>query len=180
VTGTGIVAEVGVIADHPYWIQWWLKTESGPVEDNHHVMDPEREDFYDYQDMAFIAHPRETRAPCACGPYVDYGGVDDYILTVGSPIVSGGTFYGVSCADIRVADLESWLAPWLASVPESYLINAENRVIVSNSLSHGIGDVMTQRDGYREVDFPALGWRLLTRATDALQGGSGTSGARGR
>jgi DNA-binding FadR family transcriptional regulator len=167
VKGAGIVAEVGAVPDHPYWIQWWLKTGSGPVEDNHHVMDPEREDFYDYQDMPFIAGPRQTQAPGAYGPYVDYGGVDDYILTITSPILgTGGTFFGVSCADIRVADLESWLAPWLASAPESYLINGQGRVIVSNAVSHGIGDVMTRRAGFRAVEFPVFGWRLLTRAKE--------------
>jgi len=163
VRGVGIVAEVGVVPDHPYWIQWWLKTEAGPVEDNHHVMDPEREDFYDYEDMEYMAGPRGTHKACASGPYVDYGGVDDYILTIGSPVLHDGVFVGISCADVRVADLESWLAPWLASDGESYLVNAEGRVIVSNSVSHGVGDVVTQRKDFEVVEYPVFGWSLLTR-----------------
>ena len=43
-------------------------------------------------------------------------------------------------------------------------MNAEDRVIVSNSVAHGVGDVMAERDGYAVADFPVFGWSLLTRA----------------
>jgi hypothetical protein len=171
VQGMGIIADVGVVPEHPYWIQWWLRTAAGPVVDNHHVLDPAREDFYDYQSREFIARPRQSHEPWAHGPYVDYGGVDDYILTVTSPVLANGRFYGVSCVDILVADLESWLSPWLAASDESYLLNVENRVIVSNSVQHGVGDVMTTREGYRVVEFPAIGWSLLTRVAGQLEPG---------
>ena len=164
VQGVGVIADVGVIPDHPYWIQWWRRTDAGPVADNHHVMDPSHEDFYDYQSMEFMTRPRATGASWASGPYVDYGGVDDYILTVASPIVSGGRFLGVASADILVADLEFWLAPWLAGADESCLLNSENRVIVSNAVRHGVGDVMRHRDGYDVVGLPEFGWSILTRA----------------
>lgn len=163
VKGVGIIAEVGVVPDRPYWIEWWLRTESGPVADNHHVLDPAREDFYDYQSMEFIDRPRQTHQAWAYGPYVDYGGVDNYILTVASPVVADGRFFGVSCADILVADLESWLSPLLAIAEEAYLLNVENRVIVSNSVAHGVGDVMLEREGFRVREFPAFGWSLVER-----------------
>lgn len=166
VKGVGVIADVGVIPEHPYWIQWWGRTDAGPVEDNHHVMDPSHEDFYDYQSMEFMTHPRVTRKSWASGPYVDYGGVDDYILTIASPIVSGDKFWGVACADLLVADLEFWLAPWLAGAEESCLLNSENRVIVSNAIRHGVGDVMIQREGYDVVELPEFGWSILTKATE--------------
>lgn len=163
VKGMGVIAEVGVVPDHPYWIQWLQRTEAGPVADNHHVLDPAREDFYDYQAREFFDLPRREHRPCAYGPYVDYGGVDDYILTVAVPILDDGSFYGVTCVDILVADLESWLSPLLAAGGESYLLNDERRVIVSNSIAYGVGDVMTGTEGYDAVTFPTFGWTLLNR-----------------
>ncbi len=162
VKGVGIVAEIGVVPEHPYWIEWWRRTEFGPVADNHHVLDPAREDFYDYQSMEFMKRPRQSHEPSAYGPYVDYGGIDDYILTVASPIMTSGAFCGVSCVDILVADLESWLSPLLAAAEESYLLNYEDRVIISNSLTYSVGDVMNARWGCQVVEFPVLGWSLLT------------------
>lgn len=169
VKGTGVIAEVGVMPEHPYWIQWWQRTEAGPVADNHHVLDPSREDFYDYEMREFVDIPRREHVPCAYGPYVDYGGVDDFALTITAPIVFGDAFYGVTCVDILVADLESWLSPLLAAAGESYLINRENRVIVSNSATHGAGDVLTANDDYVVHEFPPFGWTLLTRAAVAAK-----------
>ena len=163
VKGIGILAEVGAIAERPYWIEWWRRTDVGLVADNHHVTDPAREYFYDYGDMEFIARPRETHEPWAFGPYVDYGGEDDYILTLASPILANGDFYGISAVDVPVGELESWLSPQLASAKESYLLNSENRVIVSNSLAFTVGDVMSNRDGFRVIEFPSFGWSLVTQ-----------------
>lgn len=163
VKGMGVIAEVDVMPGHPYWIQWWERTEAGPVADNHHVLDPTREDFYDYEAREFFDRPRREHAPCAYGPYVDYGGVDDYILTVAVPIMGDKSFYGVTCVDILVADLESWLSPLLAAAAESYLLNSERRVIVSNSIAHGVGDVMTSARGFGSAEFPTFGWTLLSR-----------------
>ena len=163
VTGAGIIAEVGVLREHPHWIQWARRTSTGPVEDMHHITDPQHEDFYDYESMELIAQPRETHQPCAWGPYVDYGGLDDYILSVTMPILDGDRFLGVSCADIPVAAFESWLAPWLAASGEVCLINAEGRVIVSNVLAHSAGDVLLDRGGYDVDDSLHFGWTLLSR-----------------
>ena len=166
VAGAGIIAEVAVLPENPHWIQWARRTPTGPVEDLHHITDPQHEDFYDYESMDLIARPRKTHQPCAWGPYVDYGGLDDYILSVSTPILTGDRFLGVSCADIPVADLESWLAPWLATSAEVCLINAEGRVIVSNMLRHGVGDVVSDRDGYDTDDTLLFGWLLLSRHRD--------------
>ena len=162
VTGVGVITEVGLIPDQPYWIQWWLRTENGPVEDNHHVTDPNHEDFYDYQQMEFVVRPRETGLPFAYGPYVDYGGVDDYIITVSAPIVAGTQFRGVSLVDVRVADLESWLAPWLADDQVHVLLNPDNRVILSNSVRYGVGEVVSDPQGHEVATFPEFDWTLLT------------------
>jgi DNA-binding FadR family transcriptional regulator len=166
VKGTGVITEVGVMPDHPYWIQWWQRTEAGPVADNHHVLDPSREDFYDYEMRDFVDIPRREHVPCAFGPYLDYGGVDDFDLTISVPIIVDAKFYGVTCVDVLVADLESWLSPLLAASGESYLINCERRVIVSNSATRGAGDLIAESADFEVHDFAPFCWKLLTRSAE--------------
>lgn len=159
----GILAEVGVVPGHRYWTEAWHRTEFGPRKDNSHVMDPDREDFYDYESREFMAKPRELLRPWTAGPYVDYGGADDYIITVSAPIIDTGRFLGIASLDFQVANLERLLAPWLADADGvCLLVNGENRVIVSSTVRYTAGDVITRPQGYGALDIPSLGWTLLT------------------
>jgi len=99
--GLGVIGEVGIVPGHSYWLDWWQRTEAGSLErDTRHVMDPRREDFYDYGSREFIARPRKSLLPWATGPYVDYGGVDDYLVTVSVPILHADRFLGVAATDL--------------------------------------------------------------------------------
>jgi DNA-binding FadR family transcriptional regulator len=168
IDGIGLLSEVEVVPEHPYWLNWWHNTESGPVEEIGHVTDPTREDFYDYASREYMVHPREHREPWASGPYIDYGGVDDYTITVSVPILHKDRFLGVAAGDIRVADLERHVAPWLATANGTCtLINAESRVIFSNSLEHGVGDLINTKGDYVATDFTELGWTLLQQINES-------------
>jgi hypothetical protein len=124
-------------------------------------MDPRRDDFYDYESREFIAHPRKTLLPWATGPYVDHGGVDDYLVTVSVPIVSRGLFLGVAAADLLAADLERSFAPWLADAKHTcVLLNAEHRVIVSNAATHNVGDVIHPTRDFNTAELRVFGWSL--------------------
>lgn len=164
--GLGVIAEVGVVPGHTYWLDWWHNTQTGGLErDTRHVMDPHRDDFYDYESREFIAHPRKDLLPWATGPYVDYGGVDDYLVTVSVPIVREGRFLGVAATDLLVADLERLFAPWLASAKgPCVLLNADERVIVSNAVAHNVGDVMRTTSEFHIAGLGVLGWSLATQA----------------
>jgi DNA-binding FadR family transcriptional regulator len=164
--GLGVIAEVGVVPGHPYWLDWWQRTENGSLErDTRHVMDPRRDDFYDYESREFIAGPRKTLLPWATGPYVDHGGVDDYLVTVSVPIARQGRFLGVAAADLLAADLERTFAPWLAGAGgPCLLLNAEDRVIVSNAATHNVGDVTHTADRLEVTGLGLFGWSLAAGA----------------
>jgi hypothetical protein len=163
--GLGVIAEVGVVPGHTYWLDWWQCTQTGSLErDTRHVMDPQRDDFYDYESREFIAHPRKTLLPWATGPYVDHGGVDDYLVTVSVPIVRDSRFLGVAAADLLVASLEGIFAPWLAGAENPcLLLNAEERVIVSNAVTHHVGDVLRTASGFHLDEIGVFGWSLATQ-----------------
>ncbi len=158
-----VLTEVGAVPQHAYWTEAWHRSDSGPRKDDSHVTDPKREDFYDYESHEYMAKPRQLLQPWATGPYVDYGGADDYIVTVAVPILRRQRFLGVAAADFQVADLERQLAPWLASPDHiRLLLNWENRVIVANSNTWSAGDVVTDHRKYTVHPFPLFGWTLLT------------------
>lgn len=163
VQGLGINADVGVVPEHPYWINWWRPSGQELVEDTSHVMDPDDENFYDYEAREYMAHPREHLEEWAAGPYVDYGGVNDYAITISAPIVYHDRFLGVAAVDVLVADLEHRFSSWLAAIDETcVLLNAENRVVISNSAGYNVGDVVKTAPSDRVVPLNCLGWSVMT------------------
>lgn len=169
--GLGVIAEIGVVPGHAYWLDWWQHTETGNLErDTRHVMDPRRDDFYDYESREFIAHPRKNLFPWAAGPYVDHGGVDDYLVTVSVPIIREARFLGVAAADLLVADIERIFAPWLAEAKGPCLVlNADERVIVSNVVTPNVGDVVHATAEFDVAGLGVFGWTLATKAHSARQ-----------
>ena len=163
VTGIGVVAEVGVVPGAPYWMNWIERRPSGEIAAADHVLDPARDDFYDYQHREFLAYPRTHHEPWATGPYVDYNGVDDYVVTFSVPILYEGRFLGVAAADVLAGDLEHSLAPWLAGTTNlCLLVNRENRVLLSNSLIYSTGELIRSTAGLDTYEVGVFGWCVVT------------------
>jgi hypothetical protein len=125
------------------------------------VLDPRRDDFYDYTTMEFWSGAQRGGGFYVQGPYIDYGGANDYILTFSLPAYVGGTFVGVATADVQVAALERRLAAWLTMSEGCAVVNAEDRIVVANLVSEMVGDVVRSRAGWRTLDIPAIGWSVL-------------------
>ena len=175
VHGLGVLSEVGVVVDEPYWVDWWHQTAAGPVKDRTHVTDPNREYWYDYSEREYMVYPRQKLTAWAAGPYVDYGGVDDYIITVSCPIVANGRFLGVAAADLLVSDLERHLAPWLVqSGSTSLFLNAERRVVTSNTAAHAVGDVVHDTGAWTTKEVGRFGWIVVDEANSRPAGPSST------
>ena len=160
--GLGYIPEPGVVPGLEHAIAWWHLTPQGLVVDDSHVLDPDRDDFYDYLAQEYYAVPRAELRPYAQGPYVDYGGTNDYSITFSQPVLLNGKFVGVAAADVPVASIERQLAPWLAlSDRQCMVINAERRVIVSNAIDHLVGDVLPLVDGKDAKPVPPVGWSII-------------------
>ncbi len=160
--GVGYMAQTEHFATAPYWIEWWQRAPDGTFDrDFSHQLDPGRDDFYDYESQAYFTRPRDTGQPNAMGPYIDHGGVDDYLVTVTAPVNHAETFLGIMCVDIRVAGLETALAPWLARESrECILVNADSRVLLSNSMRYNVGDLVPAEPGLEVTDVGAFGWTI--------------------
>lgn len=168
VHGLGFMTEVGVLTDAPYWMHWWQRAADGAFDrDYRHQMDPARDDFYDYASRDYMVRPRESGAPSAMGPYIDFGGVDDNIVTVSVPVSVGDAFVGIMAADIRMAALERELSPWLARADGvRVVLNSELRVLLSNSVHYLVGDVLSSGDVLSLTPVGCFSW-LLGRADAA-------------
>jgi hypothetical protein len=161
VHGMGFIAEPGIEPWREFWMAWWGRGPNGVVADHRHVLDPERDDFYDYTAREYFAFPRGNGRPWAEGPYIDSGGVDDYVLTFSLPAHNDGRFIGVAAADVLIADIERHLAPWLvASLRQIMIINQEGRVIMSNTATLIVGDVVSATPGFDMSPIGDFGWRI--------------------
>lgn len=141
--GSGVITAPDMLADQPRWLEWWRKpgnsTEPRPLAVD---LDPHHVGGYDYPAAEWFAVPQRTGHRVIVGPYVDYAGTDEYILTFARPITVTDEFFGVAAADIRATDFEREMLPILdATGTTSLLLNASGRVIASNTHSTIIGSL---------------------------------------
>jgi hypothetical protein len=49
------MAEVGILTDTPYWMEWWQRAPDETFDrDYRHQLDPNRDDFYDYDSLGYL------------------------------------------------------------------------------------------------------------------------------
>lgn len=75
----------------------------------------------------------------------------------------------MAAADLLVASLERLFAPWLARTePPCLLLNVEERVIVSNALTHNVADVVRATGELHIFDIVIFGWSLAIQPARPL------------
>ncbi len=161
--GLGFLAEPWAVFGSEYWVGWWRLAADRVVADDGHVVDPARDDFYDYAAHEYFTVPRTSGRLAAEGPYVDYGGTNDYTVTFAAPVVCEGRFLGVAAADLAVAAIERRLAPWLAASDQAcVVVNAERRVILTNAAHQRVGHVLPAAADLRSEPVGPVGWQLMS------------------
>ena len=134
--GTGVIAAPGVLGDAPRWLEWWRRPARGAELCPLCVdLDPDSVGAYEYPAAEWFEIPRSSGRRAVVGPYVDYAGTDEYILTFAAPVTGDAGFFGVAAADIRATDVERAVLPLLDSADGApvLLVNASGRVIASNT-----------------------------------------------
>ncbi len=173
--GTGVIAAPGTLADQPRWLEWWRR----PQPDGDPLpltvdLDPGNVGSYEYPLAPWFDVPYRTGRRVVVGPYVDYAGTDEYILTFAAPITSDAGFFGVVAADIRAGDVERAMLPMLNTEgPATLLVNATGRVIASNTPTTIVGSIVRPAQGTRRElphgtdfsDCAGLPWFLMRNQT---------------
>jgi hypothetical protein len=148
VIGAGFVSAPHVVGAQEFAFEWW--TAGSPPAQLFISLDPASDNFLDYTRQSWYTVPRDTGRRHINGPYVDYLCTDEYTLTFTLPVSRDGSFAGVVGADVYVREFERVVLPLLrTSGRRSALVNAQGRVVVSNSVRQATGSLV------REVDVPA-------------------------
>jgi hypothetical protein len=133
---TGDFAEEGGRA-----LEWWFRKNDGSMERLEADRTPGSNRYYDYEKLPFFSTAASTGEQTLWGPYIDYLGFEEYILTFTAPVRLHGKFIGVAGCDIRIKDLEPLVMPTLRAIPaDAALINSSNRVILGNSGMYLVGE----------------------------------------
>lgn len=164
--GAGVIFSVDRIRPGTRLIEWWQRDGHGHVSPVLFEHQPESFNYYEFERLPWFTIASETGGPGFAGPYIDWTGVDDYILTFTMPLFLHGEFSGVVGADITVSSIERTVLPLLRDVPgDAAFVNPEGRVIVGKSSRFVAGDVLRTLPMGTEVvsiPSPAAGLHLVT------------------
>ncbi|QYN25313.1 cache domain-containing protein [Amycolatopsis sp. DSM 110486] len=172
VIGAGFVSAPHVLSDQEFGFEWWTTTGSDDSGSEDTVpeqlfisLDPESPNFLDYTRQSWFTVPRDSGRRHINGPYVDYLCTDEYTLTFTLPVYRDGSFAGVVGADVYVREFERTVSRRLRSLGRrAALLNAQGRVIVSNSVRQATGSLV------RDVDVPA--WWTAGAEPQTMSGGA--------
>jgi len=158
--GTGVIVAPGALADRERWLEWWRRPLAAgnplPLAVD---LEPGNVGSYEYPRAPWFDVPCRTGRRVVVGPYVDYAGTDEYILTFAAPITGDAGFFGVAAADIRATDFERAMLPMLnAEGPGTLLVNATGRVIASNTPATIVGSMVRPDNGDRHDLPPGPEW----------------------
>lgn len=170
VIGAGFVCAPRTLSDQEFGFQWWETAPGGPPTQLFISLDPASESFLDYTRQSWFTVPRDTGRRHITGPYVDYLCTDEYTLTFTIPVRRQGSFAGVVGADVYVREFERALRPVLRPLgSRAALVNAQGRVIVSNSIRQVTGSLVREVDvaSWWMTQTPLRGGTTLRRCGDA-------------
>ena len=146
-------------------LEWWSRKPSGTIGRFNFDVTPGSHRYYDYEKLPFFSTAETTGEQTVWGPYVDYLGTEEYVLTFTAPFSIQGNFMGVAGCDIRLRDLEPLIMPILRLIPgNAAIINSSNRVILGNSGMYLVGERIKSEssDQHRlALDVPHLGLSLI-------------------
>jgi hypothetical protein len=165
VVGTGEIFSLAAIKDAEGVLEWWIRSDSGSIDKFAFDLAPEGDRFYDYEKLPWFSTVARTGQQAMAGPYVDYLGFDEYIVTFAVPTYAHGAFIGVTGCDIRVKDLENKLIPLVRQIPvDAAILNDQNRVILGNSGRFIVGERIKSEPegfGFLPLHVPNLNLRLI-------------------
>lgn len=147
VAGAGVLTRPGLLGDVPMFVEWWCAGTPEPFL-LRVSLDPEHAIFSDYDTFEWFAEPWSEGSRRIVGPWVDYTGTGEHVLTLSVPVFGEGQdFLGVAGADVLARGLEELAVRSLRRIPDdAALVNADGRVIASNTSRLLVGSLLTEED----------------------------------
>ena len=123
-------------------------------------------DYYDYTGAEWYLAPRAGVVRSLVGPYVDFNGLNDYIVTATTPVFVDDAFVGIAGADLSVDKIERRLVSARRASSRNHLrgelviVNASDRIVASTSALHIAGSLFAAKDAARQ-EIPGVSWSIL-------------------
>ena len=129
----GIIVGPGIFSDEGE-IEWWKLEDDGTTTRVLFTLTPQSAGYYDFETLEWFRSAVDTGRPTFTGPYLDYAGMDEYILTLTVPVHLHGDIVGVAGCDIQSVAVERELMPALRRLRgDVALVSAHDRIILGNS-----------------------------------------------
>ena len=164
-TAAGIVVGPDILDNNLGAVEWWQRGDSGSTQRIVFNLSPEDPGFYDFVTFEWFAEVVSTGKPAIQGPYLDYAGMDKYILTAMVPLSLDGVLIGTAGCDTEVRELERIVMPILRTIPgDAALVSKFDQIILGNSGRFHVGNrvVALPKDAIRiGIPGPELGLQLV-------------------
>lgn len=129
--GAGFVTDPEFFQDAAQWLEWRL-AKDGHFSRMQVTLDANDVANYDYLRSAWFELPKSGVETAVVGPYVDFGGTNDYVVTITKPVSFKGRFIGIAGADLSVDRVEGILRRMTRAIGlAAMVVTAEGRVIAS-------------------------------------------------
>jgi hypothetical protein len=162
IMGTGVVLAPGLLADAPMWLEWWRSSPGDAPSALKLDLDPTSLGFYDYTQAEWYAAPSRGATRAVVGPFVDFGGTNEYTLAVTVPITERDSFLGVSGADLWATRLEATARRLMRGLRRDVvLVNGDDRVLASRSPRLVMGALVRDIKGAVRYPCPGLPWSMV-------------------
>jgi hypothetical protein len=162
VAGIGVLARPGLLGDAPMFVEWWC---AGPAEPFllRVSLDPDHAIFSDYDTFEWFEGPWTPGSKRIVGPWVDYTGTGEHVMTLSVPIFGGeGEFLGVTGADVLARRVEEFALSRLRTIPEdAALVNSDGRVLASNTSRLLVGTLLKDGDRASAIRHEDLPWTVV-------------------
>ena len=153
IDGCGLIIAQSALGTEVGDLEWWVREEESRFARYSFGVVPGADRYYDYSHHEWFTRAFIDGETAVVGPYIDYLGVEAYVVTITVPAEIDGVRIGAVGNDIQVADLEAALLPELLRTPaEIALVGARGTVLFGTSSTFVSGDyVAPELDGFRSV-----------------------------
>ena len=163
--GAGVVIQPGIVGVEGA-VEWWVRATGNTTSRLLVTLNPQTAGFYDFESLEWFRNVVDTGRPTLTGPYVDYLGMDKYIITVTVPFRLDGKIIGAAGCDIEIRSLESALMALLRRIDaDAALVTNTGRILLGNSgkflVGNRVGELPATAHAI-DLTVHELGLRLVT------------------
>lgn len=141
IDGCGLIFAHSALGTENGQLEWWVREDESRFARYSFGVVPGADRYYDYEHHEWFIQSFHEGASALVGPYIDYLGVEAYVVTLAVPAESQDVRVGTVANDIQLKDLETALLPLLLQQPvEMVLLGRGGKVFFGNSSRFLPGD----------------------------------------